>query len=258
LAALPGDDRSGNINREQDMKHFVVAWIICAVAAVGVAGPLPEYPFVYAEGEATAELKPDVCTIRFQIDAVDQSPDAALVIVEKRSAEVLAMLAEHKIPNRDIVAFEITKKRVRDWENREALVYLGYSVERQVEVTLRDLSHYEAVTVALLKAESITGIRSRFDRTDREEIESRLISEAVSAARARAERMTEGAGQRIVSLRAISQSGFHNLNERFGLGEQGYASYFSGDDDDGKLLFVPAIIEFKSAVSVIYEITADE
>jgi uncharacterized protein YggE len=242
------------------MKHFIVVCIVCAITGVAVAGPLPEYPFVFAEGEATAEMKPDICTIRFQIDAVEQSPEAALAIVEKRSAEVLAMLAEHKIPNRDIVAFEITKKRVRDWENREALVYLGYSVRREMEVTLRDLSVYEAVTVELLKAEDVTEIRSRFDRTDREDIESRLIAEAVSAARARAGRMAEGAGQRIVTLRAISQSGFNNINERFGLGDRDYISYFGGDDDDddGKLLFVPATIEFISAVSVIYEIAPTE
>lgn len=117
------------------------------------------------------------------------------------------------------------------------------------------MKQYEPIISSLMRTEYVDGIDTSFDRTDREEIEARLLENAVLRARSQAESMAKGSGQRIVKLRAISQHEFENVADAFGLGDKdiyhGMASV--SPTPVTELLFVPATVEFQNEVSVIYE-----
>lgn len=238
------------------MKKIIIASAIVAVVNLAQASPLPDYPIVFARGEAEAEFKPDVCKVDFKITIRDKNPTNALQLIEQRSAEALAILADNGVKKKDVVGFEIDKDRVRNYEKRDQLEYLGYEMRRRIEFTLRDLTKYEPILSRLLKTPDVVDLDAAFDRSDRKDIESRLLAEAVSDARSKAELMAKGSGQRIVKLRAISQQGFYNLSEHFGLGNMEYSStmYSRSAPSKRELLFVPSTIEFRNSVSLIYEI----
>jgi len=232
--------------------------IVIAFYAVSVCqgGPLPDYPFVFAQGGAKAEMKPDICEVSCRIEIRNKSASEAQQRIAKQSAAVLGILADHDVKKEDIEAYEINKQRIRDYEQREKFEFLGYEMSRRIEFTLRDLSKYESIVSLLLDAPDVVDIETDFDRTDRKEIESQLVGKAVADARSRAEILAKGAKQRIVKLRALSQDGFSRIAEHFGLGEDdlSMAMYSMDSAPEPDLLFVPSTIEFSSSVSVIYEI----
>jgi uncharacterized protein YggE len=238
------------------MKTIVVGCSVMVMVCIVNASPLPEYPLVFARGDAQTKVPPDICVVNYQIKIRDKEPTNALSVVELRSAQTLAVLAEHGVKKEDIVGFEIDKDVVRDYEKRDQLAFLGYEMTRRIQFTLHDLGKYEPIVSVLLKTPDVTDIRTSFDRTDRKAVESRLLAEAVADAKAKAELMAQGSGQKIVKLRAISQHGFYNLAETFGLGNKEYDNrmYSVGRQSEKELLFVPSTIEFRNGVSVIYEI----
>lgn len=242
------------------MKRILTALVVTTVVIGAQASPLPDYPFVFASGDAKSEVKPDICHVEFHITIRDQDPTNGLALVEQRSIVALAILADNGVKKEDVIGFEVDKDHVRNYESRDKLEFLGYEMRRKIEFTLRDLTQYEPILSPLLKTPDVVDIQTSFDRTDRKDIESRLLAEAVANARAKADLMAKGSRQRIVKLRAISQSGFYNLGERFGLGNVQFDNrmYSMSVPPKQELLFVPSTIEFGNSVSLIYEVEADK
>ena len=242
------------------MKRLFAALAIATMAVETQASPLPDYPFVFANGDAKTEVKPDICHVGFQITIRDQDPTNGLALVEQRSIVALAILAENGVKKEDVIGFEVDKNHVQNWDSRDKLDFLGYEMRRRIEFTLRDLAKYEPILSRLLKTPDLVDLRTGFDRTDRKDIESRLLAEAVADARAKVDLMVKGSGQRIVKLRAISQSGFYNLGERFGLGNMQFDNtmYSRSAPPKTELLFVPSTIEFGNSVSLIYEVEEEK
>lgn len=193
---------------------------------------------------------------------IHTSRDSAIAMksFEALSAKTLAVLFEHGVKREDVVASDINKDAVRGDEQRDKLVTLGYEITQHIEFTLRDLTKYRAVVSALMKTDDVTVYDTKYDRTDREEIESRLLTEAISKARAKAELLANGSGQRIVKVRAISPVGVRDLSADFGLSSTSAISVLSRPADETvireleDMLFVPSTIDVRNSVSMIYEL----
>jgi uncharacterized protein YggE len=239
------------------MKTIVTALLVTGFASATAASDLPGFPFVYARGVAKTKVKPDMCVVDFRVRVRDRTSTDAMKAVESRSAKALAVLFEHGVKREDLKGFEIQKHAVHEWDEDEKAKLTGYEIARNIQFTLRDLTQYEPMVSILLKMENVVDIYTNFDRTDREDIESRLLADAVSKARAKAELMAKGSGQRIVKLRAISQHGFENIAESFGVGDKDKYHWMAdmSQPPEKELLFVPSTVEFQDAVSVIYELT---
>lgn len=237
------------------MKIITIA-LLLMLASLTHASPLPDYPFVFARGEIQEDLAPTTCKVAYEIKVRDKDSANGIRTVESRAAETLDLLYKHGIKKEDILGYEVNKEVVRNYENRDQLEFIGYEIRRQIVFTLRELQNYEPIVSVLLETPDVTDIRTSFDRDDRKEIETRMMAGAVSDAKKKAELMAEGSGQRIVRLRAISQQGFYNLTESFGLGNVEYdgTMYSVHSEPETELLFIPSTIEFRSSITVIYEI----
>lgn len=239
------------------MNRIIAAIIFAAVVTTATASPLPDYPFVFVSGSADVKLPPDTCQVSFQITVRDKNPTNGLQTVETRSAEILALLAQNKIKPEDIVAYEIGKEMIRNYEKRDQFEFQGYEITRRIQFTLHEMQKYEPIMKALLTLPDVAGLGSHFDRTDRKTVEARLTAQAVANARDKAELLAQAAGQRIAKLRAISQNDFDNLAAEFGLGENEHRrpAMLTPLPSGGQLLFIPTTIEFEDSVSILYEIT---
>lgn len=237
------------------MNRITTAMVIGVLAGFAHADSLPDYPFVYATGEAEERIAPDTCSVSFGIHIRDKDPTNGVRLLEVRSAEILDLLAKYEVKKEDIVGCEVSKTLIWEYAKPDRPEFHGYAIGRTIVFTFRDLRKYEPIVSALLKTPDVTDINGNFGRTDRKGIESRLSAKAVVDARTNAQMIAEGAGQRIVKLRALSHGAFNSLSAQFGLGGGDMRARANQDyQTDRGLLFIPATIRFHSEVNVIYEV----
>ena len=233
-------------------RHFCIFVFLLSVTVLKVhASQLPEFPFVFSEGEATEDVKPDIAVIAFSVKEFNEVSAAALEVVEEQSVNLIALFDEMKVGREDIIAYEIDKRAVRERKDYQQLNILGYELSRPFSVTLRDVSHYEQFVKKLLSLKNVVDISTTFDRTDRKEIEADLVAEASRKARDSAVLMAKGFGASLGRVFAISQQGFAALGMKFGIADDSRYSVLRSARKE-EILFVPSTITLQTKVTAIF------
>jgi uncharacterized protein YggE len=242
---------------------FIFAILFALLSFNASASEMPDFPFVFADGEAKTEVPPDMAIVSFSVQEFNKDSAAALAVVKERSRELITFFAENKIAPKDIVAYQIDKWPVRKrGENYSELEISGYRVSRRVVVTLRDLKQYEKLYDKLLSLNNVGRISASFDRSDREKIEEELVAKACQNARDRAELMAKGSGVQLGNVFAISQLDFRSLTTHFAVSAEmraeGRILSLSGEGVEAtstdKFVFVPSTITFENTVKVIFRL----
>jgi len=103
--------------------HLILGIIVSALLlGPSAEAQLPDFPFVFAIGQAESELPPDIATVSFQVLAYNEDPSIALSIIHTRSGELLGLFKKKGISEADIVSYEIDKSaRQRESERGETL-----------------------------------------------------------------------------------------------------------------------------------------
>ncbi len=219
------------------------------------AGQLPDFPFIFAQGEATVEVAPDKAIVSFRIEAFETESSAALQKVTDRTSQLLRLCQRHGVPSTDIMAYEIGKRAVRkESAGYQKLGIIGYEVTREFNITLRHLDHYGAFMSELVAMENVTSPSSSFDVVAREKLESDLMAKACTRARERAEFMARGSGSKLGAIFALSSTGFSNLSGAFGFS---YGAYGAGEGtavEPPTLLLPPTTIKITKSVDAIYRL----
>ena len=240
------------------MKYLWTAVFLLSILIVTAdASQLPDFPFVFARGEAKTDVAPDKAKVSFRIVAFEKDSKKAMEVVFKRSSEVLAYLAEEKIKKEDIIAHDIYKKATREKKGFKRLKIIGYEMGRRISFSLWDLGMYDRLLKKLLAFENVDNINASFDKKDRKKIEADLIAEAGRDARHQAELMAKGFGTPLGSVFAISKQEFSYLPNEFGI--SGFGRPLAKALGIGKMevLSVPEIITIRSGVSVIFKLKVD-
>lgn len=240
------------------MKKIIVIVCLLSIASLTFASSLPEFPFVSSNGYAEVELLPNMAKVSFGFKAFNENPKNAVDTIIQRSKELLEFCAKQKIKREDMVAYEINKNIVRERKNYQELNILGYEVTRQFTITLHGLQIYEPLAKKLLSIENVENFHTKFDRTDREKIESDLLTKAAADAKRQAQYLAKGFDAQIDSVFAISEHEFRDIGTLF---ERAYVQASTGaivdiSSPSGKkgLVFVPSTINFNSRVSAIFKL----
>lgn len=241
------------------MKKLYLALIMIVVASSVSASSLPEFPFVFAEGRAEVEHEPNKARVSFRLKAFDPTASKALATVRTRSKELLAFFSKQKIKKEDIEAYEIDKDIVRERKDYSEFKILGYEVTRRFSITLHNLESYEPFAKKLMQMENVEKIHTVFGRTDRKQIEAKLVLKASADAKEQAQRMAEGFGKELGDVFAISQHGFYSFPAAFGLQGGSYKGRVldmasGGRPDDNDFLFVPSTIKFETKVTALFKL----
>lgn len=246
---------------EKPLKRLIatacIAWAGCATAH---ASTLPDYPFVSTSGKARVWLKPDVGEIQFETTTQRLHADAAAEAMDTLSASVLGMLAEHGVADADIDSFEISKKPVELSRPAEDGTLASAAITRHFRVQMRDLAQWPQVIAALLAQEGVESLSVRFDRADRDEVNTRLSGEAAKDARVHGRLLAEAMGRHLGAATAISQGALGQLGLNFGLGESGGAPGADAGragrttSADAPSYAIPNALSFEQAVNVIFKL----
>lgn len=241
------------------MKNFVTALFLLTATTTTQASSLPDFPFVFAQGEATVEVEPDTATMTFQIKSFHESSSNAVAEVQRRSVDLVNFLGQQGFGKGTLVSYELDKSVVREQKDWNELNILGYEATRRFKLTIDDLSKYETVAGKLFKTDGVLNINTAFGRKDQERIEGDLLASACADARRNAESMAKGFGRELGDVHCITKFHFGNLGVTFGLGGDSYdrssgAMYSVGAPDRDEFLFVPSTVPFQNSVSVIYKL----
>ena len=223
------------------------------------ASPLPEYPFVFAVGDAKATLPPDVGHLSFTVSSHNANVDVALATVSKTSDIALKILADAGLGAADIDASPMTKDSRSHWDDkRDQSVPDGYEVSRKFEITVRNLGKYPKMVTALFALPNTEDFRPYFKRSDAATVSTQLLEAAAADAKAKAEKMAAQFGARVGRVRAISQIPVAEVPYVFGvstlplrIGEPDYA--IEAPDSLDRLL-VPASVEITERLNVVFEL----
>jgi uncharacterized protein len=193
-------------------------FLACTVQAAAI----PDYPFVFVTGESEAHVAPNIVSCSVTVRAFDTDPAKAQKTVEKRLQEVMAFLADHKVPSDDIDAYDIQKEMIANDSSEPGRVTIrGYNISRAVSFKLRDVSLWPDVSAMLLSSENMDELRVNFDRTDRDAIAADLVAKAADDAKAKASQLAKSFARPLGAPVAISQDSFGFIDYRFGFGGGG-------------------------------------
>jgi uncharacterized protein len=197
---------------------ILLSFVLLPVLAV--ASPLPDYPFVYANGNATREVAPDKASITFSIKTYDTQADKAFAQQSEVAARVLDFASKLGLSNDAIVAKAIEKRAVRKQDDHNNdLEILGYETTRSVTADVSDLGLFPKLIEFLYSQPNVENISAGFGRKDETTIRQALVEDACRDARERAERMAKGFGKKLGNVRAISEFGVSNVRNFLASGE---------------------------------------
>ena len=237
------------------------ALLAAGMAGGALAGPLPEYPFAYADGSARREIAPDVASVSFTVSAQQPTSDGAIASVQATSKKAFELLARAGVKPNDINAAQISKTRTSHWDEATRTTVLdGYQVTRSVSATVHDLDRYPATLLALMGLAGAEGFGSSFGRSDQQAIQSELVVAATDDARTHAERLAAGAHRRLGPVRAVSEVGFDQIPARFGFGSGGggpvpmFKMSVAAAPQPTDAYMVPATITLGADVHLVFEL----
>lgn len=225
------------------------------------AAQWPDFPILYATGEAEKEVQPNTVTITFYVGAYDENSEKAFATVQKQSLEIIDFYHALGLKREGLETYDIDKTVVREEKDYTELKILGYEVKQKFSIILPNLDSYTSLMEKLLKIANVSDIDSKLDVVQRKEIEAALMVEACSNAQADAENMANGMHSSLEAPYAISESGFRGLDEYFGISHPNSKSDMmfkksQHRDDKTKITFIPSRIKIVKHVNVIYRLSS--
>lgn len=233
-----------------------ICYLLCfLLTSSAMASSLPSYPFIHAIGEASMSLRPDIGEIDFELTELSTDPEVTLSMIEKSSADVMALLASHGVDLEDIEAAEI-KKYVSSVEYLETQdTQKKFRLMRNFHIVVRDIQKWNSVVASLLVKPYLGNFSINFGRSDMDRIQADLVMMATSNAKENAKRLAQGLSVRLGNASAASQSPLKSISTLLGLdGVVKREEALIQNKPIARDFAVPAWLKYKQSVDVVFRI----
>lgn len=167
---------------------------------------LPDAPHVVVSARGEVEAVPDMAHLRLQITDTAKTSAAAKASVDRRVQAVLEVAASLGLAEDDTKASQVRVFPDYQWRDGERHL-LGQRVERQVDLTLRDLSRYGQLVDALLQAGIDELGNIEFDLSNRDALLDTATERAIAEAKQQAQQLAEGFGSRVKAIYHVQKLG---------------------------------------------------
>ena len=201
---------------------------------------------IVVNGKAYEKVAPDMLSFTIGVKTHGKALDDVLASNLASANGVLQALSKHSILENDIKtsqqSFDKHRRKVRqDGQNVE--IHDGFDATTQIDVILRDFSHYEALLKTLVKDPDVSLDGLKFEVSHAKDIRLRLIEKAYQDARRKAEILAGASGV------ALGKTRFMDLYLRDS-GDFG-GSNFSIEEDSG---LMPGQISIGVSIETVFEI----
>lgn len=230
------------------LKMFATALAVAAVLHVAPAraADLPAYPFIHVTAAADLHVMPDTGEIDFDIVSTDADLEAAWKLVHERLTASRALLAEQGVKVEDISVQDVLRRPLKEGERVTAI-----ETRAAVHATVRDLNGWTALIQSLMGLPNVEALAVAFSRSDADRIEAELVSQALGAARVKAQNIARGIGAKLGPAGGVALAPLKNLSNAMGLASDAprYPSVSSPRDPQ-----LVGVQKFVQGVDVIYRI----
>lgn len=230
------------------LKMFATALAVTTVlhAAPAHAADLPAYPFIHVTAAADLHVMPDTGEIDFEIVTTDADLDAAWKLVHERLTASRALLAEQGVKVEDISVQDVLRRPLKEGERVTAI-----ETRVAVHATVRDLNMWTVLIQSLMALPNVEALAVAFSHSDADKIEGELVSQALGAARVKAQNIARGIGAKLGPAGGVALAPLKNLSNAMGLASDAprYPSVSSPRDPQ-----LVGVQKFVQGVDVIYRI----
>ncbi|MGH8092711.1 MAG: SIMPL domain-containing protein [Chthoniobacterales bacterium] len=197
------------------MKIVALLLMGFTVCALGDSG-LPSQPYIYSEGTANTEKPADFVKLSFRVTGRNASRAKANTAVQADVRKAIELLKTVKVSEKDIIAENLTSeplyKEEKDGHSDEIV---GFSVTREMEVTVRDVPSFPKIVDDLIAHVNIDFSSIEPGLTTDEEVGKDVELKALAKARERAENTLKAAGMKIDSVFAIPRQHFRIFSKKY-------------------------------------------
>ena len=185
------------------IRHTVVALAITAVSSTGLAATIT------VDGEGMASAAADRASFSINVSTLDESVSLAESKAAMAVNKVLSVIANLPHDEGKLNSSSINIRPEYRWNRaQEKQVFIGYRVDRVVSFELTDISDLGDSIQRLSETEVATMPSPVLRSSARAKAEDEALTNAVSAAKRRAEVIAAAAGQKIVGLESIQSTRF--------------------------------------------------
>lgn len=223
---------------------FAIAAAFTSLAAHGA--DLPGYPFIHVNATANLHVMPDTGEIDFEIVSQDADLEAAWALVTERLAASKALFASHGVAREDVSVQDILRRPLKRDDVTEAIETRG-----AVHVTVRNLDGWTALVQALMTMPNVESLAVAFSHSDADRIEAELVSQALGAARLKAQNIARGIGIKLGPANGVALAPLKNLSNAMGLASDGPRYTPGAAPRDPLLVAAQRLVQ---GVDVIYRI----
>jgi uncharacterized protein YggE len=212
------------------------------------AESLPGVPHIIVTGEHEIRVTPDILTLSLSISETGSEVAKARDSIEMRSKKLIASLETLGIAKEDINSAQLKITPHYNWNN-SAQIYVGTEVSRTVEVTLRDLSHYDELIRAIINARVAQIHSSRLSSSNEKKIREEALRGAISDGMEKAEIMVVHLPEQIGPVYSISpqSSNAPFAGARYQMAEMSKQSAFE-----------PGTILFKESLQIVFYLVKEQ
>ena len=243
------------------MKRLLFACLLIPPLSVLAEGGLPAQPYIYVEGKAEIEKPADMVTLRFNLIIRNADQVKANQEVQTKASKIFAMLNEHKIAEKDVVAGDLrSESEFEETENSSQSrgKLIGYVVTRLFSVKVRDITIFAKLVDGIIAVGGAEFAGIDAGLSNEKEMEDQIWEKALTNARERAEKTVKAAGAKIDSVFAISPVVFPEIRAKI-FGSTEMLAAYSAAGSEAKVNPSPyrlPPVAISQNVHVIYLISA--
>lgn len=231
---------------------------IVATAASAANSPLPDGPYVIADGSSEIDVAPDFAIIPFSIENTADAASKAAPAVQEKTLKLFKLLHDLGIPGDDIGASDVKVNPDYEFEGNKE-VFKGMQVRRDFKVTLHDLTKYSQVMQGLLDLDVDDLSDVQFGSAKERDFKTQALDKAMDDARAIAETMAKHEGMRVNRMYAVASSEYRSsLTDGFPLKPTTVSLGMTERVRSKAALFiVQKAIDVSYQVTVVYTLSAN-
>lgn len=186
------------------MKKLLTIVTLVLLPAFALAAPGGQRQ-VTVTAQGRVEAYPDIATLTASVQKTAPTVAEAKALVDRISDKAIAGARGAGIASGDISASRIRAQPQYEWRDKQRML-VGQQVVRSIDVKLRDLDDYGKLVQAMITAGVTELGNATFDFSNRDELERRALTQAVDAAKRKAETIAKAFGAHLGPVATVSES----------------------------------------------------
>ncbi|MCK5588690.1 MAG: SIMPL domain-containing protein [Candidatus Pacebacteria bacterium] len=205
---------------------------------------------ITVSGKAERQVVPDTSRISFYVTKKSIDQKEAANYVNKKTKEVVNILKELKIEEKDIKTTNYSLQPEYSWNNGKRN-FTGYRVKQNVTIVIRDLEQVSGVLAKVIEqsVDDLNGPNMFIDKLD--DIKEKLRSEAILDAKSKAKKLASELGVNLSKIVGFSESG---ESQNYYVRSKGYTESFSMDGGIEEPEINPGEEKITKSVSITFKI----